>query len=438
MVRRSRPAGARGVMLPGALLALCGGLALIASACSASERAGSVDDEWVGTITTESDVTTVVNESGALWDGKATLIEEASIGVESGDPNYMFARIAGLYATGDEIYVLDDTPALRVYDYQGNHLRNIGGAGQGPGEFERPRWIGRSVDGRLFVYVGARRQLNVYGPGRDEVATWPTGMHMCCLHPMVVTPEGVVWLEHGVVNEERRSYDSAYLAHTADGPADEPLMVPQYQYERWTLRFRDRDIEAIPNAPEIIHQMSPAGLLVAGVNNAYRFEIISPDGSKTVVQRYWDPIEVSATELAYHERSIPARYSSDEGGNDAGLVWDGRLPGLKPAFRWFLATHEGDIWVIRDGPSADIEDCDPDETMPSPLGRGPDLPRPCFRNSRIIDVFDGEGRYLGEVESEGAGLLIPSRSYVRGDTLVTESQDEMGTIMVKRYRIIFP
>ena len=51
------------------------------AACATQEDANGA---WVGTTTTEGNVTTVVNESGSVWGGTATLVEEASIGVESG------------------------------------------------------------------------------------------------------------------------------------------------------------------------------------------------------------------------------------------------------------------------------------------------------------------------------------------------------------------
>ncbi len=53
-------------------------------ACGPQESSPDTNDSWVGTVTTEGNVTTVINESGSLWGGTATLVEEASIGVESG------------------------------------------------------------------------------------------------------------------------------------------------------------------------------------------------------------------------------------------------------------------------------------------------------------------------------------------------------------------
>ncbi len=108
-------------------------------ACSPGSPAADSDGTWVGTITTEGNVTTVVNESGSVWGGTASLVEEASIGVESGPDEYLFGQIGGVWADEDRIYVADyQVPAVRVYDTSGQYLFDIGRRGQGPGEYEEP------------------------------------------------------------------------------------------------------------------------------------------------------------------------------------------------------------------------------------------------------------------------------------------------------------
>ncbi len=86
-------------MCRGILLAIL----VLAVACSPEAPEPNADGTWVGTITTEGDVTTVVNESGSVWGGTATLVEEASIGVDAGADEYMLGQVMGLYATDDEI-----------------------------------------------------------------------------------------------------------------------------------------------------------------------------------------------------------------------------------------------------------------------------------------------------------------------------------------------
>ena len=106
-----------------------------ALACSAPPEVDSADGTWVGTITTEGNVTTVVNESGSVWGGAARLVEEASIGVESGSQEYMFGQVVGVFATDQHIYVVDrQLPRVRRYTLDGEFAGDLGRDGQGPGE----------------------------------------------------------------------------------------------------------------------------------------------------------------------------------------------------------------------------------------------------------------------------------------------------------------
>lgn len=83
------------------LLMACVALA----ACTACAAGDSPEDDtaWVGAITTEGNVTTVVNDWGSVWGGEAMLVEEASIGVGVGPEEYMLGEVASLYATDDSL-----------------------------------------------------------------------------------------------------------------------------------------------------------------------------------------------------------------------------------------------------------------------------------------------------------------------------------------------
>ena len=66
-----------------AATAVAAGLCLL-TACAGDSEVPADSPEWRGSITTEGTVTTVRNESGSVWEGVGTLVEEASIGVEAG------------------------------------------------------------------------------------------------------------------------------------------------------------------------------------------------------------------------------------------------------------------------------------------------------------------------------------------------------------------
>ena len=259
-------------------------------------------------------------------------------------------------------------------------------------------------------------------------------MGLCCLHAPAIAPDGTLWVEGVIVDEETRRPGEAIRAHGPDGPAAEQFAGPAFDYERWTLRYNDRTIESVPYAPEIRWVIHPNGPLVAGSFDQYRFEILATDGSRTVVERYWDPVEVSDIERTYAQGVTRERYSENEAGEDAGLVWDDRIPTTKRAFEGFLPSHSGEVWVVREGASEPIEDCDPDERFEVPMLRTTRL-RPCFRNKSILDAFDADGRYLylGEIEGPRPRSTY---SFIRDDMVLMPGQDAAGTVVVRRYRLL--
>lgn len=57
----------------------------------------------------------------------------------------------------------------------------------------------------------------------------------------------------------------------------------------------------------------------------------------------------------------------------------------------------------------------------------------------MLDVFGPDGRFLGDVDVPlGFSVSGLRRSYIDGDMILREIQDEAGTIMVKRYRLVLP
>ena len=103
------------------------------AACGPQESPTDATGTWVGTITTEGNVTTVVNESGSVWGGTARLVEELSIGVDVGDDAYMFGRPGGVHAFGGRIYVIDQqVPVVLVVRLRWSPPVRLRRAGPGP------------------------------------------------------------------------------------------------------------------------------------------------------------------------------------------------------------------------------------------------------------------------------------------------------------------
>lgn len=99
---------------------------------SADSRVSVVDSTGVEIVETRS----------PLWGaGDEWRISDApvlQIGTVEGDPAYELYRVAGVVRLSDGRIVVanDGSSQLRFYDAKGVHLRDVGGEGEGPGEFQ--------------------------------------------------------------------------------------------------------------------------------------------------------------------------------------------------------------------------------------------------------------------------------------------------------------
>ena len=90
--------------------------------------------------------------------------------------------------------------------------------------------------------------------------------------------------------------------------------------------------------------------------------------------------------------------------------------------------------MARSGPSLRVDDCLEDPSEDPVLA----LSKPCWPSEEILDAFGGDGRYSGEVEIPRGLHPSPQNVFVRDDLVLAVIEDEAGTIMVKRYRLVLP
>jgi hypothetical protein len=85
-------------------------------------------------------------------------------GEEEEDENYMFSMPRNIDADSQgNIYVLDSREfTVKKYDSQGKHIKNIGRAGQGPGELDYPRDLCVSESGNIYVTELLERKIEVF------------------------------------------------------------------------------------------------------------------------------------------------------------------------------------------------------------------------------------------------------------------------------------
>ncbi len=406
--------------------------ALAGGACGAPETAAY--GPWDGVTSTEGAVTTTINRAGAAWAQPARLVEELSIGVEEGPEEYMFGSVFSV-ATDPRgrIVVLDRSlPTVRVYDSGGKYLHDIGGRGQGPGEYESPMAVGIAEDGTIFVRDGGRRRISRYAENGRFLASYPLHGTMKTPHRLVITAAGTPFTIGDL------DFDSVYemVPYGPRGPIDDARRPPDPGFDPWIIRGPGPPctVTDVPYAPAHEWAMGRDERIVTGVSERYSFRVLHRDGSEVVVEHYGQATEFMPEERDYRRRYAHAR---DLYACGADWTWDGpELPAHKPAYFDFLPVTGGGTWVLRHGPSRRIP-ASVCETEPRLDGARPKSS--CWQDTYVVDAFDARGRYLGVVllpEALAHGIWnLRYPAELRENRVLTPVVDRDGTVRVKRYRV---
>jgi hypothetical protein len=411
--------------------------AFLAVGCSPAR--GGLEGEWRAERHVDGAVTTVRTLSGSVWRGRARLVEEASIGPERGPEDaYLFGNVEDITADEDRIYVLDAAvPTVRVYDRAGVHLFDIGRRGNGPGELRGPRRFALEPGTeRLFVRDDSSSRINIYDrrTGRP-VDHWRLFSQGTTSLRMFFTPDGTLYT--GAILNLGAPPDQWLMGQVAWGPEGvlgDTLAPPRYGFEPWIISALSADgrggnYSRVPFAPDLEWNVGCDRVMVSGVSADYRFEIRRPDGRVVVAERSRALVGVQPAEAAWNERAALRNMRQTQ----PGWAWNGpAIPDHKPAYQVLWPDLSDRVWVVRPGvgreDSTGVEDplVDPDWYY-----------RRRWHDTLLLDVFDLDGRYLGEVEAP-EGLRFSPEPYIRGEDVVAYHEGADGMPRIKRYRLVLP
>ena len=432
-------------------LALLG--AMVAGGCgdtSDIEPAGDGSDSpasaHVVERSSENGIETVRTVSGSVWGGNATLVEELAIGEEVGGDGYMFGSVTGAWATNDRIYVIDaQIPAVRAFDGRGEHLHDIGRPGQGPGEYGSPSALAVTTDGRVIVTDVMGSRLNIYGVDGELIEDWPLGSPKSGLG-LVLSYDDEAYAQAWGLDEERMGMQAV----GPDGPTSDLMFPPAIEYEPQTVSVGKDLGMVVPLSPAYAWAFAPGGEMIAGVGDAYRFEIHGRDGRAVAVEHNQEPTSVIADEADFL-----AEWASESLRmmNPDLRVTSADIPAHKPSFSSFYPDRAGRLWVVRQGSGRRDPDCiDADTLAPPQLmsmtaagtyfavgakspGRSvDDYDGGCWTDTFVFDLFDiRSGEFLGTVAPPELGFRAPL--FADDDTVLAAVMDEVGTVRLKRYRL---
>ena len=377
------------------------GLGIIFSSTCQKQKTG-----WRGKIETIDGVKVVHNfEPDPEQSFKPIqFIIDLSIGEEEGDENYMFSAPRDIDADSQgNIYVLDFREfTVKKYDSQGKHIKNIGRAGQGPGEFDYPRYLCVSEHGNIYVTELLERKVDVFNSDgeyqkslnvdrHDQIAiTKKEELIIGASFPEEVEKNEIQYFyKVGKYDQQKDEIHDFYIQRRLrfDRISNDTFTYDYPLFVRWDINSKDHIIIATANKYEL-KVFAPDGRLLS----KYILDIKPIPVSGETKRKVSEMLDRTKSVISFDERELR------------------KLVEYYPVFNCISIDEKDRIWVERYDP---------------------------FRRDKalkeiIFDVFSPEGKLLftTKIEMDIYPQLIFKNGYI-----YTLARDESGYTKALRLRI---
>ena len=353
------------------------------------------------------------------------------VGAVAGEDWETFGNVRDLaFDRAGNLYMVDIQGArIVVVNPEGGFLRQLGGVGQGPGEFDQHNTTSIRIavlsDGRTVAFD---QRFSLFGPdGEFERTVRLRDGAMIFMPRLDVDRRGEGVLATGEV----RIIDSAMLRGRADGTPTQP----KYRHVmRMNLTDNEASLDTVAPAwlppgeatgfiPPLIAGALPRGGVAYTDSSAYAIKVMGADGRlERVLTRPFVPEPVT-DRIRQEERERRLRglegdpLGAGRAGGRRGAVMSGMTDAMRaqaqsmefypvvPVVRGLRTSWEGRIWVQRRGKE--------------PVSDGP------------VDVLTPDGRYLGTFSADG--MSMPG-AFGPGGLAAFVEVDELGvqTVVVRR------
>ena len=372
---------------------------------------------WRGAMDTlASGVVQVTNPAAGTWDSVSAwrVLEELRIGTADGDGPDVFSDVRDLAVdSAGRIYVLQSTAKrVVIFDDSGRFVRSFGRAGGGPGEFENP--IGMQLDpaGRLWVSDPRNARYTVFDPRGRVLASHPRRLRMWGWQwDGRFMADGRLVEQDMIDGPPGERAGRAFVRFDPSFTAADTLLhaaPPGGDPNENAFVFRRADATTyftIPFRPGPLSVLDPRGFHWSGSSAEYRLVQRALDGDTVrVITREFTPVPVAEEDLAAFREEI-RDFASSPGYDES------RIPQSKPAFQTVTVASDGHLWVRRH------------------VAHG--------AGAAVFDVFDPEGRFLGEVRVP-ADIAVYGPLLIGHDAIHAVVRDELDVPQVVRWRIVRP
>ena len=393
----------------------------VLAACG--DAAGSMDD-WAGTITDSAGVALVSNPEEGLWGGTPAweMVEEYRVGGMDAPTEAQFGQVAPLGVDLDadgNLYVADaQAQAILVFAPDGSFLRTVGSPGQGPGELGQGMVAAFVVGDE--VWAADMGNMRVSRWALDGTPVPPLAMDLTAGIPIrwdELAGDRVVVQLRGIDMEGMAANaDGDPIVYFADTLSDTLARLPKgqsFELSGGAPQFRFFEAEPVWDA-------ASDGRLMSAMNSDYRIEVRAADGSlERIVTRAFERRPVGDSDQRAMTAAI-RQLMMDQGAPPQAvdmIMSQASFAEFYPAFAQVLAGPNGTLWVQRIATAEELGEAEDFDLQN--LG------------SDLWDVFDAEGRYLGDLTMPEK--FTPVR--VDGDAFWGIQRDEFDVQSVVRYRL---
>ena len=390
------------------------GGALLCLACSeppAPSLSSVVDTLPSGRIVTR-------NADQGMWTPEVRwrLEHVVRIGTLEGSAESTFGLVADVaLGPSSNVYVLDNQASVvRVFDLEGEHQRDIGSPGQGPGELASPYAIDFDENGHLWIADGSNRRYTEFDLEGQLIRSVRSSIRGGIGRGQLRVANGRIWdVANLFIREEGpngavqiRSMGLGALAFAIDDGSATADTIPFGEWRYIGLRRTLGSGEVLgrtpPFAPTRVYEVTPSVAVWIGITDQYQIHRIGLGGD-TLRSVLRDLAQTPLTEDHAAEVKAWAEERYAEGWEQD----DDALPNTYPAFSSVIEAEDGHLWVQR-------------STVPW---------------ESEFDVFDPDGRYLGAITSNLSTLTHP---FIGSSYVIGVSVDSLDVQYVEVYRVIRP
>ncbi len=366
----------------------------------------------------------VSNPAHGLWDAtpdaRWRLVESLRIGSAVAEEPDAFGNVVSFTLDGLGRLWIGDSQAkdIRVFDADGRFVRTVGQPGEGPGEFGSVGSVQRGPEGHIWITDSDLGRYEVFDTAGTRIGGhrmplrfggfWRNGMFFQVDYPDEDTDRRAYRIyrqaANGILEPDGRVFE------LLDPPPD----PPEIEYSDGTVSWiipapftRNYDWALGPDFDFWWSDGQDRGARY----KIHHIDLASGDTLRTIVRQY-EPVTVSDAErVAAVERTLQ-NVRVDRGVRSARRPSERAMrvvPHEYPPFQSFYRSRDGTLWVRRY------------------IAEGVES----------FDIFDDEGRYLGQPELP-AGFGSMSVRLIRGDRMYVIDTDELGVDYVVRLEILRP